>query len=193
MPWGQLYSSIGEVLQENRQRLKWSVEHLAGLLSVSVEALEEIERGHADLEYWGSVLGSFAVALRVPTRTLVAARGERGKQFQFASETATGELILRKRTAAGIAMADMATKCQLTEKELSAVEAGTSGLEHWSKLLLHMAELFDQRVYDLLYPGHRIERPTLAAIAKARAQFAASGEQLAAAGGGTRVALGQAE
>jgi transcriptional regulator with XRE-family HTH domain len=161
------------------------------LTGISAEALEEIERGHSDIEYWGGVLGSCAVALAVPTRTLIAERGTRGQQFQYAHEVATGDLILRKRTQLGIVMADMAAKVALSEPELSAIESGSSGLEKWSKLLLHVAELFDQRVYDLLYPGHRLERPSLAAIDKVRQLFASTGE-LQVAAGSMRVTLGQA-
>ena len=168
MPWGQLYASIGQVVKEQREAKQWTVGHLAGLLGVSVDELEQIERGDSDLEYWGSVLGGCAVALGVPTRTLIAERGERGKQFAHAGEVATGALVLRARSGKGLSMAELARAVDVSELELSAIEGGASALEPWSKLLLHAAELFEQRVYDLLYPGHRLERPTLAAQAARR-------------------------
>lgn len=36
-------------------------------------------------------------------------------------------------------------------------------MEKWSNLLLHIAEVLDERVYDLLYPGHFLERKALGA------------------------------
>ena len=45
-------------------------------------------------------------------------------------------------------------------------------MERWSNLLLHIAEVLDIRVFDLLYPGHRLPRRSLTELAEKREQLA---------------------
>ena len=139
----------------------------------------KLEAGETEFDFWMLTLSRITVELGVPCRTLICDKGERGKQFQFAHETPTGTIIGKVRQSKSKTIKQMATVADI-EIEIYKVmmmiffkkiiikkncffskdiENGKSEIERWSKLLLHIAEILDTRVFEFLYPGHRIERP----------------------------------
>ena len=88
--------------------------------------LQLIESGASDMEFWCTKLADITVMLRVPCRTLIAARGERGAQAQFAKEMPTGELILKRRTDLDIDMETMCREVEMSEHAYSVRQGAQS-------------------------------------------------------------------
>jgi transcriptional regulator with XRE-family HTH domain len=148
-------------------------------IDIDEKEYESLENGKTEFDYWVLTLANITVALGVPCRTLIADEGVRGNQFQFAHKTPTGVIINKLRCAQQKSLKELAEAAEISLEEykvyrvkketttqlkktilVKTIEGGASEMEKWSKLLLHIAELLETRVYDLLYPSHRIDRPT---------------------------------
>ncbi len=66
---------LGDVLGEKRERKEILLEKMADRLDLSAEVYRGIEKGEAEVERWGLLLGYMAIALDVPMTRLISESG----------------------------------------------------------------------------------------------------------------------
>jgi transcriptional regulator with XRE-family HTH domain len=140
---------LTEVFKKERALKNISVGDAARQLNISEEVYRELEDGHSAMEKWANVLTKAAVVLKTPTARLVS---ETGKAVGIKNGNC-GKLIKHYREQRQLSLEEMATAVGVSVAEYQDIEHGQSPLETFAPLLLRFAELIEQPVYNLLFPG----------------------------------------
>lgn len=141
---------LGDVLKKERERRKLSVEEIASRLDLSADEYNQIETGNSPLEEWGPQLGRVAIKLRTPTSRLISAAGKSADARKVAGQC--GTLIKHHREIKGLGQNELAQMLDVPVAKIISIENGESPLETYGPLLLGVAEVFEQPVFNLLYP-----------------------------------------
>jgi transcriptional regulator with XRE-family HTH domain len=124
-----------------------SAEEFARLAACAPAELEQLERGEHPAERWFPVLCGAAVTLEVPVGLLVSPDGR-----SDSSDDAIGSRLLAARSRLGLSVEAMAQSLRLSAVEYASVERGHAPFESCGKLMLRVAEVLDQPLFNLYMP-----------------------------------------
>jgi len=141
---------LGDVLRKERERRKLSVEEVASRLALTADEYNEMETGNSPLEEWGPQLGRVAIKLGTPTSRLISEAGKSADAGQVAGQC--GMLIRHHRERRGFGQSELAEMLEVPVAKIVSIENGESPLETYGPLLLRVAEVLEQPVFNLLYP-----------------------------------------
>jgi transcriptional regulator with XRE-family HTH domain len=139
---------LGEVIQKERERKKFSVEYAAEKIGLSTDEFRALESGDTPAETWGPRLANIAIQLETPTSRLLA---ESGKSADCKPGQA-GKLITGHRERRNKTVEQMAEKLEISADDYRSIEAGESEIETWGPRLLNFAEVVELPVFNFFYP-----------------------------------------
>jgi transcriptional regulator with XRE-family HTH domain len=142
---------LGDILRKERERKRLSVDQMAAGLALDPAEYVTLEAGTPLFEEWAPKLGLCAMALKTPTSRLISPSGKASDAGREKGQT--GRLIRMRREQTGVTEENLAAAMALSIAQLRAVESGDSPLEQFGRLLLRYAELVDQPIFNLFYPG----------------------------------------
>ena len=146
---------LGEVLQKEREARGLAAAQVSASLGIPENEYRALEQGTSGAEKWGPLLANIATYLQVPVSRLIS---ESGKAVD-AIQGQCGARISAQRQQRRQSSESVASSLEIPMDEYLAIEAGGSPVEKWGPLLLRLAEIIEQPVFDLFYPcGIAIEK-----------------------------------